>query len=102
MFLVGKPEYLATAPTGTAPSPQQDAENGLPREVKVSGTGPERIENWGILEACRQISAVRHTSEARARAIRDRPLPPRDSELSQSKRFRERDLFDQLIPENAQ
>lgn len=104
MFLVGKPEYLATEPNGAAQPIEGDGEIESPLQTKVSLTGgsPERVERWGILEACRRISAVRNVSDARAKAISNRPLPPRDSEVPESKRATERDLFDQVFPENAQ
>jgi hypothetical protein len=104
MFFVGKPEYLATEPNGPSPVPQEDAQIESSAQVKFSPAGgtPDRVGGWGILEACRRISAVRNVSDARARAIRNRPLPPRDSEVPQSKRATEPDLFDQVFPENAQ
>jgi hypothetical protein len=37
-------------------------------------------QRWGILEACRRISAVRSKMNARTKAMRDRPEPARDSE----------------------
>lgn len=103
MFLVGKPEYLATEPNATARPSQEDGQIESPPEDRVSlaGGDPERAGRWGILEACRRISAVRNVSDARARAIRNRPLPPRDSEVSQSKRVPEHGLLDQVFPENA-
>jgi CheY-like chemotaxis protein len=104
MFFVGKPEYLAVAPHGDGQPLQEDAEAVLPSQVKVSlaAAASDGMERWGILEACRRISAVRNVSDARARAIRNRPLPPRDFEISQLKRDRVHDIFDQIIPENAQ
>jgi CheY-like chemotaxis protein len=114
MFLVGKPPYLATAPEEAAEPVQVEDEPKLPSQIKMSlaAGAPETAGNWGILEACRRISAARHVSEARASAIRNRPLPPRDSEVSQSGRVRERDLFKsdlfkrdlfkEAIPENLQ
>src|SRR2546421_368135 len=119
MFLVGKPEYLANAP---APGPelpaQEDADPALWSDVKAAlaaeGAGTQR---WGIMEACRRISAVRSVSEARSRALRNRPAPLRDSEISQSKRIDEpailaqtilaqtefdQKIFDQKIMEKAQ
>lgn len=104
MFLVGKPEYLASEPNGAALPPEEDGQIESPQQINVSSTGgtPERAERWGILEACRRISAVRNVSDARARAIRNRPLPPRDSEVPQSKRVADHDLLDQVFPENAQ
>lgn len=88
-FLVGKPGYLAAAPNvdGVA-AVQDDGSHVLPEDVRaallagVSGVLPQR---WGILEACRRISAVRSVSEARSRAIRERPAPLRDPETPRSK-----------------
>jgi len=104
MFLVGKPEYLAAAPNGVDQPLPETAEPVVPANSMLSSiaSSSERTERWGILEACRRISAVRNLSDARTRAIRNRPLPPRDSEMSQSRRTRERELLDQIIPENVQ
>lgn len=103
MFLVGKPEYLAVVPNCALEPLPETAEPAVPLNASSSSAGSlERNERWGILEACRRISAVRNLSDARARAIRDRPLPPRDSDMSQSRRAKERELVDQIIPENAQ
>jgi hypothetical protein len=87
MFLVGKPEYLSTKPSNAAQPPHEDGQAESPAQMKVpmAGETSERVGSWGILEACRRISAVRNVSDARSRAIRNRPLPPRDSEVSQSK-----------------
>ncbi len=49
----------------------------------ISGGLPQR---WGILEACRRISAVRSVSDARSKARRDRPAPLRDPEAPRFKR----------------
>lgn len=103
MFLVGKPEYLATEPNGAAQASQEEGQNELPPEkAPLAGGPPERAGRWGILEACRRISAVRNESDARARAIRNGPLPPRDSELAQSRVKREQDPLDQVLPESAE
>ncbi len=59
-------------------------------------------QRWGILEACRRISAVRSVSEARSKAVRERPMPPRDSEIMQSRRSDEVDLIAQLMKERTQ
>jgi CheY-like chemotaxis protein len=103
MFLVGKPEYLTAAPNDSIEPPLEAGEPVFPTAEKVSlaGGASERGERWGILEACRRISAARHVCEAKARAIRSRPLPPRDSEISQSKHAREHDPLDRLFSENA-
>lgn len=103
MFLVGKPEYLALAPNVDVEALPEDPQQILASEVKanISVDASERPQRWGILEACHKISAVRHLSDARAKAIRNRPLPPRDFGDSSSRRAKQRDLLDQLIPENA-
>lgn len=107
MFLVGKPEYLAASPNLDQPSSAQeeDTEPSLRNDVKtalsadVSGGLPQR---WGILEACRRISAVRSVSDARARAMRERPAPRRDSEMRPSKRTTESRNLDDLLREEMQ
>lgn len=86
MFLVGKPEYLAASPNLDALSdlsPEEDEDGRLkaPIETHVSGKLSQR---WGILEACRRISAVRSAADARTKAMRDRPVPPRDAEISRA------------------
>lgn len=103
MFLVGKPEYLALAPNADTDALLENSQQELASEVKagIAADASGRPERWGILEACRKISAVRHLSDAKAKAIRERPLPPRDFDVSQSRRAKQRDLLDQLIPENA-
>jgi len=111
MFLVGKPEYLATAPTADselAPLALADdnaAEPGIWNDVKTALTAKltdAPSQRWGILEACRRISAVRSVSEARSKAVRNRPMPPRDSEITQSRRGEEVDLLAQLMKERTQ
>jgi len=106
MFLVGKPAYLAAAP-GLGVSPIQAYDGpALWSDVKAalaSGSSEQpMMQRWGILEACRKISAVRSLSEARSKALRDRPLPPRDSEVSQARRARETGFLDQSVTENMQ
>ena len=111
MFLVGKPEYLAIAPSldsDLAPLSLADdnaAEPGIWNDVKTALTAKltdAPSQRWGILEACRRISAVRSVSEARSKAIRNRPMPPRDSEIMQSKRADEVDMLAQLMRERTQ
>ena len=107
MFLVGKPEYLAPSPNleNAPPAGEAHAEPGIWNDVKtalaanLSEVLPQR---WGILEACRRISEVRSVSDARSKAIRNRPEPRRDSEMSQSKRSDEVDILAQLIRERTQ
>ena len=89
MFLVGKPEYLAAAPSNNQMLMQEGDEPARASDVKIAlalSLSEGVPQEWGILEACRRISAVRSVSDARARAIRDRPQPRRDSETSPRKR----------------
>jgi CheY-like chemotaxis protein len=89
-FLVGKPEYLANSPNLDAALPALDDDGPIVlEEVKAaladSATeAPSQV--WGILEACRQISIVRAAADARTRAIRQRPAPPRDSETTKAQK----------------
>jgi len=84
MFLVGKPDYLALVPKdGQGASENCEAYPTAP----IIGENPVSASNgssqrWGILEACRRISAVRSSMEARSRAMRDLPGPKRDPETS--------------------
>jgi CheY-like chemotaxis protein len=84
-YLVGKPEYLADLPDGDGTPPNQNDDNpALVSNVKAAllmDVSDGRTQRWGIMEACRRISAVRSVVDARSRAIRDRPAPPRDSEI---------------------
>ncbi len=88
-FLVGKPEYLADSPgaDGMHLSPYADepapGENGNGASRVASATPQQR---WGIMEACQKISAVRSACDARVRATRNRPEPPRDTESHRFKR----------------
>jgi hypothetical protein len=86
-FLVGKPKYLSASPNGEGsvpqdgdPTPPPDPRAAL--SVPTSTTAPQ---HWGILEACRRISAVRSVTDARSRALRERPLPARDSDIRERK-----------------
>ena len=98
-FLVGKPAYLADSPgaDGAAPVPEDGVE--VPQHEKEAampadfGGAPQR---WGILEASRQISAVRSASAARTKAMRERPTPLRDIENRDLKR---RTAWSQVLPE---
>lgn len=83
MFLVGGPEYLASSPSADHQISAQEeaAEQGLFNHSKPPLSRNDAEQRWGILEACRRISEVRLALDARSKAIRDRPLPRRDSEL---------------------
>lgn len=103
MFLVGKPEYLATAPGLEIPAIEPNDGPALWSEVKAAlaaSSAEPMQQRWGILEACRKISAVRSVSEARSKALRDRP--PRDSEVSQARRTRAAEFLDQSVTEKTQ
>ena len=106
MFLVGGPEYLATAPKADEVVPQEDENEEAILAVQVNASlasaASRSTGHWGILEACRRISAVRHVSEARARAIRNLPSPSRDSEMYHSKRTSALDRLDLSITEDLQ
>jgi CheY-like chemotaxis protein len=85
-FLVGRPEYLTD-------SPSEDQELAMESGDKQAAMGSEKgilpadpadtPQRWGILEASRQISAVRSEFIARTQAMRALPAPPRDSEARQ-------------------
>jgi hypothetical protein len=86
-FLVGKPKYLAAFPNGGGSVPQDEdsvpsSDAAAAPSIPISRTAPQ---HWGILEACRRISAVRSVTDARSRALRDRPLPVRDSDSRERK-----------------
>jgi CheY-like chemotaxis protein len=84
-FLVGKPEYVSNSPGADEilidETPQTN-DNPAVGDVKaaLSADVGNLNQRWGILEASRRISAVRSASTARTRAMRDRPVPARDSE----------------------
>ena len=98
-FLVGKPAYLADLP-----GPEEEAMNpGGSDSVFASASRPgldEQAHNsgqrWGILEASKKISQVRSAWHARTRAMREHPMPRRDSETGRSKRTASRTLDDLL------
>jgi CheY-like chemotaxis protein len=81
-FLVGGPEYLATAPHSDEAPPEPDAE-ALHKELVatlLAQGAAAASQRWGILEACKKISSVRAISEARSRALRETPRPSRWAE----------------------
>jgi hypothetical protein len=105
-FLVGKPEYLANVPglDGEVPLPMHHDET-LIGDVKValSIDLADLSQRWGIMEASRRISAVRSASNARTKAMRDRPTPVRDIEVRHGKRpADEPPSLDDLLREEMQ
>ena len=101
-YLVGKPDYLADSPDSNGAPPSRDDDEAVVSDVKAALSTDAREGlplRWGIMEACRRISAVRSVVDARSRAIRDRPAPPRDSEIRQLKRPIESLTLDELLRE---
>ena len=90
VFLVGKPEYFSSTPaTEAARLAELNGEQVLQKQaeqIQVSAALQASPQRWGIMEASRRISAVRSVSAARAKAIRERPAPPRDQEKHTSRR----------------
>lgn len=84
MFLVGGPDYIAIVPReGHSTSGDDQEPDVVPtEEINAACASTGASQRWGILEACRRISAVRSKMEARSRAIRDLPGPRRDPETS--------------------
>jgi CheY-like chemotaxis protein len=105
MFLVGSPAFLSATPRAesvTAAEPKDFAislhsEAGIALSRGTDGRPPR----WGILEACKRISEIRSVCDARTKAIRDRPEPPRDPETSRSSRSVETATIE-LIKEESQ
>jgi len=85
MFLVGGSKLLSPTPTGEHLTASEDEDPA----ITLSNTAEEALsrgadgaqQNWGIMEACRRISAIRSVCDARTKAIRNRPEPVRDSEI---------------------
>ena len=87
MFLVGKPDYLAVAPMAEKDASADGEEHHLATLYeKIADLAENPSQRWGILEACRRISAVRSKMDARSRAMRDLPAPKRDPETSRPQR----------------
>src|SRR5215467_1415902 len=102
-FLVGKPEYLADSPNADNEIPVENADDDVGGDLKVaSAADPGDVtQRWGILEASRQISAVRSASIARTQAMRALPAPPRDSEGRPSKRTATPTSLNELLKRNC-
>jgi hypothetical protein len=105
-FLVGGPHFLADLPMADEVlSSRKNGDYSNTGDVKAAMTADisgELGQRWGILEASRRISAVRSLSHARSRAMRERPAPPRDSEIRLSKRPGESRTLDDLLREELQ
>jgi hypothetical protein len=105
-FLVGGPDFLANLPmVDEDPSVRKNGDYSNTGDVKAAMTADiagHLGQRWGILEASRRISAVRSLSHARTQALRERPAPPRDSEIRVSKRTGESRSLDDLLREEMQ
>ena len=90
VFLVGKPEYFSNAPGAeAAPVAELNGEQAAQKEAAQTQLNDQLLalpHHWGIMAASRRISEVRSISAARAKAMRDRPAPPRDHEKHASRR----------------
>jgi len=89
-FLVGKPAYLADSPNADVElSHEPEIDSALDKQqknappVKMSDGSPLR---WGIMAASRRISQGLSAAVARTTAMRNRPTPPRDLEVRESRR----------------
>ncbi len=101
-FLVGQPEYLTD-------SPSEDQELAMESGDEQAAIGDAKgsfpvdpgdtTQRWGILEASRQISAVRSASIARTQAMRALPPPPRDFEGRPAKPTATPTSLDDLLKE---
>jgi CheY-like chemotaxis protein len=102
-FLVGQPEYLTDSPSQdqelAMESSDKDAATGSAKSMFPGDPGDTPSQRWGILEASRQISAVRSASIARTQAMRSLPPPPRDSEGRPAKSTTTPTSLDDLIEE---
>ena len=82
-FLVGKPEYLADVPNADVVVLDGAV---VVESVAAETSASDTAQRWGIMEASRRISEVRSVAAARTKAMRDRPTPPRDMEVRDSRR----------------
>lgn len=82
-FLVGQPEYIADSPNANEELVPENGDKqaaiGCAKGIVPADSG-DTTQRWGILEASRQISAVRSASIARTQAMRALPPAPRDFE----------------------
>jgi CheY-like chemotaxis protein len=99
-FLVGKPDYIADVPLAATEQDIAD-ENAVHSQPDAQIISPDVSQRWGIMEASKRISQVRSAAHARTRAIRERPAPPRDSEMRLSKARNEPRTLDDLLKEET-
>lgn len=104
-FLVGKPEYLAASPNGNDEMIVEDTNHqtlGPDVRAELAADLGDPGQRWGILEASKRISAVRSLCTARTKALRDTPMPPRDSDGRTAKRTPASASLDDLLREEMQ
>ena len=101
-FLVGRPEYLTDSPNEEQELAMEhrDEQAAIGNAKAIFPADPgDATQRWGILEASRQISAVRSASIARTQAMRALPPPPRDSEGRPERSTATRSSLDDLLKE---
>jgi hypothetical protein len=79
-FFVGGPKYLSIVPhsdESPVPADEEVLNRALVAALLAQSAENASRQRWGILEACKKISSVRSVSEARSRAIREKPRPSR-------------------------
>lgn len=105
MFLLGRPPYLSSAPAGEPVPLDADTDAALLPAEKLAGAASNGADaepqRWGIMEACRRISAIRSVCDARTKAMRNRPEPRRDTGTSRSSRLLDASMME-LIREEFQ
>jgi CheY-like chemotaxis protein len=103
-FLVGGPQYLADLPGQDELLQPQNGDHVLMRDMKValSADLKDSSQRWGILEASRKISEVRSACTARTKAMKDRPVLPRDSEGPTSRKAAISRNLDDLLRQEMQ
>lgn len=100
MFLVGGPAFLSVSPDSNERSENVatvSEKGAVFGEACLGSDG--KPQRWGLLEACRRISAIRSVCDARTRAIRDLPEPRRDSESSRPGRVRDTENIESMREE---
>jgi CheY-like chemotaxis protein len=88
-FLVGRPAYLADLPSAngvSSPEPEIDLASDEHKKTASAEMSDSSALCWGIMAASRRISQVRSVAVAHTTAMRNRPTPPRDLEVRESKR----------------
>jgi len=101
-FLVGRPEYLTDSPNEEQELAMEhrDEQAAIGNAKAIFPADPgDATQRWGILEASRQISAVRSASIARTQAMRALPPPARDSEGRTAKTSATPTNLDDLLKE---